>query len=60
MLPVCTSERKGSLVDLEENADRYVRIWKFPKFDRHYVVGADVAEGLEKGDSLALMFTIGR
>jgi hypothetical protein len=46
----CYLKEKGSLVDLEENADGYVRIWKFPTFGHRYVIGADVAEGLEKGD----------
>ena len=55
----CYLKEKGSLVDLEENADGYVRIWKFPTHGHRYVVGADVAEGLEKGDySALLMFTI--
>ena len=35
---------------LEENTDGYVRMWIPPKVGRHYVIGADVAEGLEKGD----------
>jgi hypothetical protein len=44
------SKGSGSIVDLEENADGYVRIWKFPRAGRQYVIGVDVAEGLEKGD----------
>jgi hypothetical protein len=35
---------------LEENSDGYVRMWVPPKLGRRYVIGADVAEGLEKGD----------
>lgn len=46
----CYLKNKGSLIDLEENPDGYVRIWKFPKLGRRFVIGADVAEGLEKGD----------
>ena len=28
----------------------YVQVWKKPEAGRHYSIGADVAEGLEKGD----------
>jgi hypothetical protein len=34
----------------EANDKGYVRIWTLPKLGRRYCVGADVAEGLEKGD----------
>lgn len=35
---------------LEENARGYLRMWVPPKVGHTYLVGADVAEGLEKGD----------
>ena len=35
---------------LEQNSDGYVRIWTHRKPNHRYVIGADVAEGLEKGD----------
>ena len=34
----------------EANDKGYVRIWTLPKLNRRYWIGADVAEGLEKGD----------
>lgn len=34
----------------EANNKGYVRIWNLPKLGRRYAIGADVAEGLEKGD----------
>ena len=34
----------------EANDKGYVRIWSLPKHGRRYCIGADVAEGLEKGD----------
>jgi hypothetical protein len=46
----CYPKDKGFIVDLEENVDGYVRIWKFPRPGHRYVIGCDVAEGLEKGD----------
>lgn len=36
--------------DWRPNADGHLRVWEFPKVDGVYVMGADVAEGLEWGD----------
>lgn len=38
------------IVQLIDDPKGYVSIWKEPQSKRNYVVGADVAEGLEKGD----------
>jgi len=40
----------GIHVTVEENPAGYVRIWRMPQPGHRYVIGADVAEGLEKGD----------
>jgi hypothetical protein len=34
----------------QANPQGYVRMWEEPKFDHRYVIGADVAEGIEGGD----------
>lgn len=42
--------RDGSLIRLDEHQYGFVRIWKPPSPSRRYVMGADVAEGIEGGD----------
>lgn len=37
-------------VEFEENKDGYLEIWNFPKNDKFYCIGSDVAEGLINGD----------
>jgi len=37
-------------VKLESKADGFVRMWTPPDLSRRYVIGADVAEGVEGGD----------
>lgn len=34
----------------DPNHDWFVRIWQLPRHDRGYIIGADVAEGLDHGD----------
>lgn len=34
----------------EKNPNGELRVWSEPQSNRHYVIGADVAEGLERGD----------
>lgn len=41
------SEKKVVFI---EDSSGYVSIWRDPQPDTHYCIGADVAEGLEKGD----------
>jgi hypothetical protein len=36
--------------ELIEKQDGCLKVWDLPKTNRRYVIGADVAEGLEKGD----------
>ncbi len=40
---------EGSRFRLEENLAGFVKIWKPPLPGRHYVIGADVAEGVKDG-----------
>jgi hypothetical protein len=42
-------ERDGK-IEFVENPGGYVSIWAWPRKDGRYCIGADVAEGLEKGD----------
>lgn len=51
----------GSLVKFEPNQDGYVKIWEPPLLSKRYVVGADVAEGLEikSGDAFDGDFSVG-
>jgi len=37
-------------VTLEENKAGYVRIWEAPRLGERYMIGADVAEGVQDGD----------
>lgn len=54
---VIEPKRIGNLVETEsgeivfvDHPEGYLRVWKEPHPDHRYVIGADVAEGLEKGD----------
>lgn len=40
----------GTRVQMEKNDRGYVKIWKPPMLSKRYLIGADVAEGLENGD----------
>ena len=42
--------RHGNRISLDLNSKGYVRMWKPPEPRKRYVIGGDVAEGLEKGD----------
>lgn len=37
-------------IKLDSNPEGYVRMWEPPRGDHRYVIGADVAEGVEGGD----------
>ena len=37
-------------IEIDENNNGYVEIWKMPEENKFYSLGADVAEGLSKGD----------
>ena len=37
-------------VKVEANAQGYLKIWKLPALGKHYVIGGDVAEGVDGGD----------
>ena len=37
-------------VKVEANAQGYVKMWKLPALGHHYVIGGDVAEGVDGGD----------
>lgn len=48
---------RGRLLEVHKNivydqdsGQKWLRIWKYPKRGERFIVGADVAEGLEKGD----------
>lgn len=42
--------QEGSRVRIEENERGPLRMWKPPRLGGRYIIGADVAEGLEHGD----------
>src|SRR5690606_38431680 len=42
--------RSGGVITFVEEPDGPLRVWQEPEPGRLYVVGADVAEGLEHGD----------
>lgn len=46
--PIARAELHKS--DFREREDGHLRIWEKPRTDRRYVVGADVAEGIHRGD----------
>lgn len=47
---VGTLRPEGSRIRLEPNPRGFVKVWRHPEPGHSYCVGADVAEGLEKGD----------
>jgi hypothetical protein len=55
-LKKCVEGERGYIVEdssgvhFVKDPKGYVEIWEYPKEDRFYCIGADVAEGLEKGD----------
>lgn len=40
----------SGMVEFVEDDNGYISIWEYPRPDRHYSIGADVAEGLAHGD----------
>lgn len=46
----CYLQEKDGCVNMNADAKGYISIWKMPVKDMFYVIGADVAEGLAKGD----------
>jgi len=42
--------KDGETVEFSQNDKGYLKIWEYPEFGAKYCIGADIAEGLEKGD----------
>ena len=43
-------ERDDGTIEFVDHPEGYLRVWHEPEDGHRYVIGADVAEGLEKGD----------